>query len=144
MPRVKDRTISQRLTWMNMLVCGVALLLACSAFIGYDIVTFRTARINNLSMQAQISASNTMSALAFDDPDSAGQDTLCVESRSADPFGSRSIPQAEPFATYARSGRCGNSDGPAIPAGTTGEPLDPKQRDPTRAHDNPGWQAERG
>jgi hypothetical protein len=73
MPRVKDRTISQRLTWMNMLVCGVALLLACSAFIGYDLVTFRTARVNNLSMQAQILASNTMSALVFDDPDSAGK-----------------------------------------------------------------------
>ena len=83
MPRVKDRTISQRLTWMNMLVCGVALLLACSAFIGYDLVTFRTARVNNLSMQAQILGSNTMSALCFDDPDSAGKTLAALK---ADPW----------------------------------------------------------
>lgn len=104
MPRVKDRTISQRLTWMNMLVCGVALLLACSAFIGYDLVTFRTARVNNLSMQAQILGSNTMSALVFDDPDSAGKTLAALK---ADPrILSATIysPNGAPFATYARSG----------------------------------------
>jgi signal transduction histidine kinase/DNA-binding response OmpR family regulator len=117
MPRVKDRTISQRLTWMNMLVCGVALLLACSAFIGYDIVTFRTARINNLSMQAQILASNTMSALAFDDPDSAAKTLSALK---ADPrILSATIYSAslEPFATYARSGDAPIPTAPAIPDG---------------------------
>ncbi|MGA9462042.1 MAG: histidine kinase dimerization/phospho-acceptor domain-containing protein, partial [Terracidiphilus sp.] len=117
MPRVKDRTISQRLTWMNMLVCGVALLLACSAFIGYDIVTFRTARINNLSMQAQILASNTMSALVFEDPDSAGKTLSALK---ADPrILSATIYSAslEPFATYARSGDAAIPTAPAIPDG---------------------------
>lgn len=116
MPRVKDRTISQRLTWMNMLVCGVALLLACSAFIGYDLVTFRTARVNNLSMQAQILGSNTMSALVFDDPDSAGKTLAALK---ADPrILSATIysPNGAPFATYARSGGAPTPAAPEIPA----------------------------
>jgi signal transduction histidine kinase/DNA-binding response OmpR family regulator len=117
MPRVKDRTISQRLTWMNMLVCGIALLLACSAFIGYDLVTFRAARINNLSMQAQILASNTMSALVFDDPDAAGKTLSALK---ADPrILSATIYTADrqPFASYARSVGASNPPAPEIPDG---------------------------
>jgi signal transduction histidine kinase/DNA-binding response OmpR family regulator len=102
---------------MNMLVCGVALLLACSAFIGYDLVTFRTARVNNLSMQAQILASNTMSALVFDDPDSAGKTLSALK---ADPrILSATIYSAnrQPFATYAHSGGASIPPAPEIPDG---------------------------
>ena len=35
------RSISKRLIWMNLLVSATALLLACVAFIGYDLITFR-------------------------------------------------------------------------------------------------------
>jgi signal transduction histidine kinase/DNA-binding response OmpR family regulator len=104
MNSTQDRSIAQRLTWMNMLVCGVALVLACAAFIGYDMVTFRIARVTNLSIQAQIFGSNTLSALVFDDPDSAGK---TLSALSAD----RHILSAviytndgKPFASYIRSG----------------------------------------
>jgi signal transduction histidine kinase/DNA-binding response OmpR family regulator len=117
MPRVKDRTISQRLTWMNMLVCGVALLLACSAFIGYDLVTFRTARVNNLSMQAQILGSNTMSALVFDDPDSAGKTLSALKADPRILSATVYSPNRVPFATYARSGGAPIPAAPEIPAG---------------------------
>ncbi len=56
---------------MNMLVSGAALLLACAAFIGYDMVTFRATIVRNLSTQAQIIGSNSASALLFDDPQAA-------------------------------------------------------------------------
>src|SRR5580704_2249811 len=52
----QDNSISRKLTWMNMLVCGAALVLACSAFIAYDRVTFRESKVLNLSTQAQIPA----------------------------------------------------------------------------------------
>ena len=54
-----------------MLVSGVALLTACAAFIAYDLVTFREALVYNLSSQAQIVGSNSISALVFNDPRSA-------------------------------------------------------------------------
>jgi signal transduction histidine kinase/DNA-binding response OmpR family regulator len=104
MTSTKDRSIAQRLTWMNMLVCGVALVLACAAFIGYDMVTFRIARVANLSMQARIFGANTISALVFDDPESASK---TLSALSAD----RHILSAviytndgKPFASYVRSG----------------------------------------
>ena len=69
--KIRDFSISKKLTWMNMLVSGVALLLACAAFFAYDLYTFRTGIVRNLSVQAQIIGSNTVSALVFDDPHAA-------------------------------------------------------------------------
>lgn len=117
MPAAKDRTISQRLTWMNMLVCGVALVLACSAFIGYDLVTFRTARLRNLSVQAKVIGSNTLSALAFDDPDAA---TKTLSALSADPYILSAVlytAQGVQFASYARPGSGPIPAAPAMPQG---------------------------
>jgi signal transduction histidine kinase/DNA-binding response OmpR family regulator len=89
---------------MNMLVCGVALVLACAAFIGYDMITFRIARVTNLSMQARIFGSNTVSALVFDDPESAGK---TLSALNADPHILSAViytNDGRPFASYMRSG----------------------------------------
>jgi endoglucanase Acf2 len=56
---------------MNMLVSGAALLLACGAFITYDMVSFRDGMVHTLSIQAQVAGSNSVSALLFSDPHSA-------------------------------------------------------------------------
>jgi signal transduction histidine kinase len=56
---------------MNMLVSGAALLLACGAFIAYDVITIRNGMVYNLSMQAQIVGFNSNSALLFNDSHSA-------------------------------------------------------------------------
>ncbi len=70
-----DSSISKKLTSMNMLVSGAALLIACVAFIGYDLATFRAIEVSNLSTQAQMVASNSVSALLFNDS-RAAQNTL--------------------------------------------------------------------
>jgi signal transduction histidine kinase/CheY-like chemotaxis protein len=67
----QDNSISRKLTWMNILVSGTALLLACAAFIAYDALTFRATMVRNLSTQAQIIGSNSISALLFNDAQSA-------------------------------------------------------------------------
>ena len=64
-------SILTRLTLMNVLVSGVALLLACIAFFTYDQITFRESLVRTLSAQAQIIASNSVSAILFNDPQSA-------------------------------------------------------------------------
>ena len=76
---LRNLSISKKLTWMNMLVSGAALLLACSAFIAYDVVTFRQATVYNLSIQAQITGSNAISALLFDDATSARKHVVGVK-----------------------------------------------------------------
>ena len=75
MINARNYSITKRLTMMNILVSGAALFMACAAFVAYDVVTFRQAMVHNLSIQAQITGSNTVSALLFSDPQSA-QNTL--------------------------------------------------------------------
>jgi signal transduction histidine kinase len=71
MPIGRTKSISTRLTMMNMLVSGVALLLACAGFFAYDQITFRQTMIRTLSAQAEIIGSNSVSAILFNDPQAA-------------------------------------------------------------------------
>lgn len=70
MIRIRD-SISKKLTALNMLVSGTAVLLACAAFFAYDADSFRRTMLNDLAIQAQIIGSNAVSPLIFDDPESA-------------------------------------------------------------------------
>jgi two-component system NtrC family sensor kinase len=73
MTKLRDRPIKSKLTTITMLTSGVALLLACAAFVGYELTVFRTGIVNELSTTAAIVGDNSAAALAFDDPDSARQ-----------------------------------------------------------------------
>jgi PAS domain S-box-containing protein len=68
---LRNLTISKRLTWLNALVSASALAMACLAFLAYDQVTFKRTLIHNLSSEAQVVGLNSISALVFNDPDSA-------------------------------------------------------------------------
>src|SRR5579859_7022710 len=99
-----SKSISRKITWMNLLVSGAALLLAGSAFFAYDQVTFRQSLVHALSAQAQIIGSNSVSALLFNDPQSAAATLSALKSsphvESAGIFSAdRGI-----FATYSRKG----------------------------------------
>lgn len=56
-----------------MLVSGAALLLAGAAFAAYDVLTYRDTLVQSLSVQAQIIAANSISAVIFDDPTTANE-----------------------------------------------------------------------
>lgn len=87
---------------MNMLVSAAALLLACTGFFIYDQITFRESLVRTLSAQAQIIASNSVSALIFNDPQAAAN-TLSALRRSTN-IASAGIltPDNRPFAQYER------------------------------------------
>jgi len=68
-------SLSRKLTAMNMLVSGAALLLASVSFFVYDVITFRKNLVNNASLQTQIIGANVASPLIFNDVKSA-QNTL--------------------------------------------------------------------
>jgi signal transduction histidine kinase/CheY-like chemotaxis protein len=98
----RDSSITKRLTRMNILVSGAALLIACAAFVAYDWITFREAMAHNLLIQAQIAGSNSVSALLFSDPKSA-ENTLSAL-KAAPNIVSAGIYTLDgrPFATYSR------------------------------------------
>ena len=80
-----------------MLITSVALLLACAAFVSFEMINFRKDMVQNLSTLAKIMGNNTSAALDFNDPQSA-EETLfalksqpniigaCVFSRKGDVF----------------------------------------------------------
>jgi signal transduction histidine kinase/DNA-binding response OmpR family regulator len=117
MRRFGDASIARRLTWMNMLVSAAALVLACAAFIGYDLVTFRLTIVGNLSTQAQIIGSNSASALLFNDPQAA--ETTLSALKAAPNILSAVIymPDGQPLATYSRDRSDALSRPPSISAG---------------------------
>ena len=108
-------SISRRLTWMNMLVSGFALLIAGVAFAAYDVVTFRDAIVRNLSAQAQIVASNSASSLLFNDPKTAEQ-TLAALKASPDIVVAQIYStDGRLFASYWRDGAVRSIEPPAVP-----------------------------
>jgi len=119
MRKPQNHTISRRLTWMNMLVSGAALLLACTAFITYDMVTFQANMFQNLSAQAQIIGSNTASAMLFNDQQSA-ENTLSALRASPEILSACIYtPDGQLFATYSRDHAGRVQALPAIPSGQT-------------------------
>jgi len=56
-----------------MLTSGAVLLLTCSAFFAYELITFRQSSIRQLSTLGEIIAANSTAALAFDDSTAANE-----------------------------------------------------------------------
>jgi PAS domain S-box-containing protein len=86
MPSVRG-SLARRITVLNIMVSAAAVVLACLAFLAYEVNSFRLNIDNDLSIQAQIIGSNAASALIFNDSSSA-QKTLAAL-------------QASPHITYA-------------------------------------------
>jgi signal transduction histidine kinase/CheY-like chemotaxis protein len=119
MRKSKDASIANKLTWMNMLVSGAALVLACAVFIGYDVVSFRDTVVHNLSTQAQIIGSNSASALLFNDPQSA-ENTLSALEAAPDILSAVIYaPDGAPLASYSRNRNGRIPPPPSIPPGQT-------------------------
>ncbi len=112
-----DYPIFRRLTRMNMLASTLALVVACTAFLAYDVFLFREGLLRNLNVQAQIIGSNSVSALTFNDPKSA-QSTLSALSLSSNIISAGiSTPDGQRFAHYSRTGGAELVQVPALAAG---------------------------
>src|SRR5579863_4970044 len=102
MVKVRNYSIRQKLTWMNMLVSGAALLLACTAFAAYELADFRQTLVQGLSIQAQIVGSNSASALLFNDPESAGNTLSALKAAPNIIAAGIYMPSGNAFAIYSR------------------------------------------
>lgn len=104
-----QRSISGKLVRMNLVVAAIALGFACSSFLVYDAYSFRQHLIHSLATESQIIGSNSVSALTFDDAESAR--TTLGALRSSPGIVSALIvaPDGRPFAEYLR-----DNDSPEI------------------------------
>jgi PAS domain S-box-containing protein len=114
--RFRDYSIPKKLTWMNMLVSGAALSLACAAFVAYGLATFRESLVANLSIQAQVVGSNSISALLFNDPGSAEKTLSALQAAPNIEYASIYTPNGQPFAAYWRDQARPAASLPSIPA----------------------------
>lgn len=73
-------SIAGKLTRMNLMVSGLVLLLAVLSFFVYDVYSFRNNLVGNLQTAAEIVGQNSVSAMLFDDPQSAATTLRALES----------------------------------------------------------------
>ncbi|MGB7189547.1 MAG: ATP-binding protein [Acidobacteriaceae bacterium] len=111
-------SISARLTRLNLLVTGMALLLACLAFLAYDFFSYRDNLIQNLFSAAQITGTNSVTALMFDDPQAAAS-TLNGLRNSPDVISAAIVTQdGHLFANYQRADATSGTPTPALRPGS--------------------------
>jgi PAS domain S-box-containing protein len=97
-------SLSKKLTSMNMLVSGAALLLASLAFFAYDLFTFRSNLAANTSIQAQMIGANAVSPLIFNDAQSAENTLSALRASQHIIYAAIYTTKGDFFAGYWRSG----------------------------------------
>jgi signal transduction histidine kinase len=111
------RSILNKLTLVNMLVSGAALTLACAAFFTYDQFTFRQTLVHTISAQADIVGYNSISAILFNDPQSALNTLSALKSSRTIASAGINTLDGKTFAQYARDPEDNFYTVPALPEG---------------------------
>jgi signal transduction histidine kinase len=116
-PLFSGNSISAKLLGMNVLVAAIALCLACASFLAFDAFSFRENLTSSLETEAEMLGSNSVSALLFNDSDSATS-TLSALHDAPSVLGAVIVdPRGVPFATYKRNNNSPALDLSPIPAG---------------------------
>src|SRR5258708_4251589 len=69
MTSFKDLSIKSKMTAIIMLTSGITLLLACAAFVGYEMFSFRQSLVSELSTLAEITGKNCVGPMNFETPE---------------------------------------------------------------------------
>lgn len=98
-------SISGKLTRLNLIVSGIALVLAYIAFFSYDLASYRGNLVANLTAMARITGANSVSALTFDDPQSAEKTLSTLSSFPDITYAALLTPNGDLFAQYPADAR---------------------------------------
>lgn len=104
MKAFRDYSIKAKLTTMIMLTSITALAVACVVFIFNDCSNFRSRLIDDLTILSQVTATNSASAIAFDDDEAATEVLAALTVNPHIVFATILKPDGKPFATYVRQG----------------------------------------
>ncbi len=99
---LRNMAIKHKLILIIMLACVTGLVLAGTAFIGWEYSTFRNNMVKNLSTQAEMIAENCKAALAFQDADDAKETLRALRVEPSIVFGCIYNKENQLFATYYR------------------------------------------
>ena len=102
-----------------MLVSAAVLLVACISAFAYDFYTFKVGVTRNLSVQGEIIASNTTSALVFDDVGAAETTLAALKNSPRIIYAGIYTPDGHLFADYRRDADLREQPLPSLPAGRT-------------------------
>ena len=110
--RLTDVPIRRKLTLVNVLTSGAAVLLVCVAFFAYEVAGFRRTALEQATTQANVVGYNVVSALLFRDPADA---TATLAALRADPTVLAAAVYDEAGARFATWERTGQTRRPALP-----------------------------
>ena len=119
----RKQSITKKLTRMNLLVSGAALVFACVAFFTYDWITFRERMVLNREIEARMIAANTTSAIVFNDPVSASNTLAAFRASPRVLFAAIYTANGKLFAAYWRDNGAANP--PALPESTMRDAVRP-------------------
>jgi signal transduction histidine kinase len=117
MHRFRNLAIQYKLITITMLACGTALLLACSAFTIYEVITFRGAVIREMTTLAGILAESSTAALVFSDAKAAQDNLQMLRGDRRIVSGAIYSGNGEVFATYRRAGERSSLPQPPVENG---------------------------
>jgi signal transduction histidine kinase len=105
--KIPDQPIARKLTAINLLVSAVALVLACTSFFAYDLYTFRTNIVRNLSIESQMIGANSIASLTLADPYSAQRTLSALRASPHIFYAEVYTADGRPFAGYWRDNEQG-------------------------------------
>ncbi len=97
------KPIKNKIITVSMLACSVALLLASTAFIGYERVTFRNNLVDRVTLAAEVVGNNSTASLVFSDTASATETLSALRSDPHVTVARIYDRSGDAFATYAAS-----------------------------------------
>jgi signal transduction histidine kinase len=103
MASLRDIPIRRKLTLITMLTSSTALLLACTAFLGYETLTFRRALRQEQSTLADVIGANSAAAVIFNDASAAAKTLSALQAESHVVAACIYTLDGEPFTTYVRA-----------------------------------------
>ena len=101
---IRGSSIRARLTILSLLVSSTALLLACSAFLIYEVVTYPGAMVRNLMTHAQVISANATASILFQDPESATNTLTALRAEPHIECVAIETVDGKAFARYLRDG----------------------------------------
>lgn len=94
--------LRKQLLWLSVVTSSTALLLACAAFVAYEVVTFREAMVRRLATDGEVVAANSTAAVLFRDAKSATETLSALRAERAIMRVELRLPDGSLLAQYLR------------------------------------------
>jgi signal transduction histidine kinase/DNA-binding response OmpR family regulator len=102
--KLRDLPIRRKLMLINIIISGVALVVACTAFAAYDYFTFRRHMVKEWMASADLIGASCTAALSFGDHDAAVEALSCIRDKPGFVDACIADAQGNCFAMYSRPG----------------------------------------